>query len=170
MKQYNKIFIEHYSKYPLMLPRDFFKLIYQNSHGPHHLNQETLRLNYYNELEHIKKEPIIKYEEIGNDYYRVYLNPNWDNNIKLLVFNAFLESNLNYQPNRKLLEDELILLENMIKDKVINIDYNLFVNSLIEYRNMGYGALSHSNQYKLNYDPHYVVIYGKFLKSIFNQL
>ena len=52
-KEFYDLFITHFTKYPKMLPNDFFKLIYQNSHGPHHLDSLKLTENFIKELNEI---------------------------------------------------------------------------------------------------------------------
>ena len=167
---YKQIFKEHFRKYPLMLPNDFFKLIYQNSHGPHHLDSETLTSNFLNELSSLKTSPKYYFEYIGNNYTRVYLSPNWTVKEKNLILDAFIKSNLDYRPNTKLLYDELMLLQEMVNLNEIAIDHDLFNKSLDNYLSNGIKAISHSTIYKQEYNPHYVVINNLYLEPIKNIL
>jgi hypothetical protein len=153
-----------------MLPNDFFKLIYQNSHGPHHLNTEKLRTNFELELNSLSISPDTILEYIGNNYYRIYLNPNWSFEIKELVFKAFKESNIDYEPNEDLFFRELDLLFEMINKKDISIDFNSYLNELKSYKENGFGMISHTKQYKEYYQPHYVVIKEKYLNELINKL
>ncbi len=163
---YKNIFIDHFRKYPAMLPNDFFKLIFQNSHGPHHINQNNIKTNFINELNSLTKPPKYNYEDIGNNYTRVYLNPLWTDNEKELVLNAFIKSNLDYNPNVSLLYEELSLLKELVKSKEIPLNFKLFEEELENYIYNGPKAISHSLLYKQEYDPHYVVINNLYLKDI----
>ena len=153
-----------------MMPNDFFKLIYQNSHGPHHLNSTNIVNNFQKEITSISLTPKYKYEFIGNDYYRIYLNPTWNDDTKNQVLNAFIKSNLDYQPNINLFEYELSLLNELIKNNIISIDFKLFTNCLNTYKDNNYGPISHSLEYKNHYDPHYVLIHKTFLNDILDIL
>ena len=170
MNEYINIFISHFSKYPKMLPNDFFKLIYQNSHGPNHLNQVLIKANFTNELKSLTKPPKEQFEDIGNNYTRVYLNPKWDSTIQEAVLQAFVNSNIDYNPNSSLLFKELELLKKLILNNSINLEIESFLNDYDSYINNGPKAVSHSSQYKQNYDPHYVVIHNKYLNSVRNIL
>ena len=161
-----EIFLEHFIKYPLMLPNDFFKLIYQNSHGPHHLNQNNITMNFYNELSILVSPPKYQLENIGNNYTRVYLNPLWNTNDRESVLDAFIKSNMDYKPNMSLLYEELDLLKELVMSNKININTEQFLNELDNYLTKGPHAVSHTNNYKNSYDPHYVVIHNNYLNPI----
>lgn len=164
MKEYTNIFISHFLKYPNMLPDDFFKLIYQNSHGPHHLNIEFLESNFINELNMLNDEPKIKQEYIGNEYTRIYLNPKWTDLEKQSILNAFIKSNQDYNPNPLLLQKELECLKALVLNKMINFDISTFLEVLEKFRENP-KPLSHSKIYKDSYNPHYVVIHNKYLQQ-----
>ena len=163
---YQNIFIDHFRKYPKMLPSDFFKLIYQNSHGPHHLDKNKIKDNFIKEINSLTKIPKDQYEYIGNNYIRIYLNPLWDNNEKEQILNAFIKSNLDYNPDPLLLYKELEILNDLIVSKKINLNIQVFQKEMNEYIINGPKAISHSTIYKENYDPHYVVINSLYFKNI----
>lgn len=165
---YKVIFLEQFNKYPLMLPNDFFKLIYQNSHGPHHLNPDNIKINFNNELNNLTEPPKYQLEDIGNNYTRVYLNPLWNTDERLLVLDAFIKSNLDYKPNSSLLYEEIELLKELVISNTININKELFFTELDSYLNKGPRAISHSINYKQAYNPHYVVIHNTYLHPIKN--
>ena len=166
MKEFYDLFITHFTKYPKMLPNDFFKLIYQNSHGPHHLDSLKLTENFIKELNSITNPPKYQFEDIGNNYTRVYLNPYWNEHQRNLILDAFIKSNLDYQPNVALLYKELELLKNMIDMNIISINKQLFENELNNYLFNGIKQISHSILYKQQYDPHYILINNIYLNQI----
>ena len=166
MNNFKDLFIKHFTKYPKMLPNDFFKLIYQNSHGPHHLDSNKLTTNFINELNSVTKPPKYQFEDIGNNYTRVYLNPYWTKQQRDLVLDAFIKSNLDYQPNIKLFYQEIDLLKEMVDSNTISIEKQLFTNELNSYLLNGIKPISHSMLYKQEYDPHYVLINNIYLMQI----
>ena len=156
---YKEIFLEHFIKYPLMLPNDFFKLIYQNSHGPHHLNLNNITINFHKELSILVNPPKYQLENIGNDYTRVYLNPLWNTNDRESVLDAFIKSNIDYRPNISLLYEELDLLKELVMSNIININIDQFLNELDNYLTKGPHAVSHTNDYKNSYHFLHIVLH-----------
>ena len=150
---------EHLKKYPMMQIEDVLKLYLQGILGPAHnvssyencLNRtikeyESITNNQYNEIEEI----------ISDDYVRIYLYPYFqkEKSFELLVKYFVLSS-------RDKGDVDLFISEvkKLIKDENRDI-----VN---QYLDSGNYLISHSDIYKQNYDPHYLVINRKYRKNIY---
>ena len=145
----------HLKKYPLMQLEDKIKLIFQGVIGPNHLNcNKEMIVKRLNAEYESMKDICYNYdliEDISDKYVRVYLKPYYE------CFNDFD------------LLGELFVLS-LKEDK----DYSLFIDkikSLINDENKDFienylrsnYMISHSDIYKENYFPHYLVISKKYL-------
>ncbi len=150
---------EHLKKYPLMQIEDVLKLYLQGILGPAHnvfsyencLNRtikeyKAITNNLYNEIE----------EVISDEYVRIYLYPYFqrEHSFELLVKYFILSSRDKGDVN---------LFVSEIK-KLINNENKDFIN---QYLKSGNYLISHSDIYKENYDPHYLVINRKYTKYIY---
>lgn len=150
---------KHLKKYPLMQTQDVLKLFLQGILGPTHLIKDVDRLKNnllieYNEC----KEMNINYdliEEISDDYVRVYIKPYFEkyHSFDKLIDLFITSCNLNYDINDYVKEIEKLI--NKENEKEIN-----------EYLQSKIYIVSHSNVYKENYKPHYLVINKKFCEEI----
>lgn len=142
----------HKNKYPLMEKQDIIKLVFQSTLGPNHFggNLSKERINDYliNELNSlsINKEENL-YEWISSKYVRInlfkYKEYNLDLNNLLEMF--YISANTSSY-NKELLKDNLL---KYLNDKDLQ-DYN-------------YQAVSHSEIYRNNYNPHYRVINSSYI-------
>lgn len=150
---------EHLKKYPLMQIEDFLKLHLQGILGPAHnvsdyerclartiKEYESITNNQYQEIE----------ENISDDYVRIYLYPYFqkEHSFELLVKYFILSSQDKVDVN---------LFIKTVKS-LINPDNESYIN---EYLKSGNYLISHSDIYRQNYDPHYLVINRKFAKNIY---
>ena len=150
---------EHLKKYPLMQIEDVLKLYLQGILGPGHnissyencLNRtikeyESITNNQYDEIE----------ENISDEYVRIYLYPYFqkEKSFELLVKYFVLSSQDKGDVGLFISE-----VKKLIKDENRDI-----VN---QYLDSGNYLISHSDIYKQNYDPHYLVINRKYLRNIY---
>ena len=148
---------EHIKRYPKMELQDKIKLIYQGSLGPNHLNvnKEKLLLNLENEynLAINKNFNYDMIEEISDSYVRIYIKPYFD------AYKSFTKLIEAFTLSCKEETDYKIFLENInIYLKNENTD---IVSSFI---NKTY--IHHSDSYKENYKPYYLVIHKKYINII----
>ena len=153
---------DHLSKYPLMQIADKIKLLMQAYMGPGHLVNDRDRVKNNLEIEYeLCKNICYNYElveEIGHDFVRVYIKPfyekyhSFDKLIDLFVLSSSMKRDKN------IFVDALLKLKDKesLENKKIIDDYIASSNILI----------SHSNIYKENYYPHYLVVSKKFLNEI----
>ena len=151
---------EHLKKYPLMQIEDVLKLYLQGILGPAHAvddfdNCLKRTINEYQNInyEEVKDNPLI--ETISDCYSRIYLYPfyqqfhNFDRLVKYFVLSSQDDNDIE-------------LFKNEIK-KLINNDNENFIK---QYLSSGNYLISHSQIYKDNYHPHYLVINNKYLKDL----
>lgn len=150
---------KHLKKYPLMQIEDILKLYLQGIFGPAHLvpgyEQALKRVeNEYNDIKNINY-PYEMIEEISSDYVRVYLKPYYDLNkdfsnlVKVFVLSSKIQGNV------ELFKKEVRAL--------INEDNKEYIESYLKQDNL---LISHSDVYRKNYHPHYLVIHKQYLNSL----
>ena len=150
---------QHLQKYPLMQLEDILKLYLQGILGPAHLisSFDYCYKRVMEEYNSIKDEDYKQdlYEVISDKYVRVYLLPYYKKYKELeSLVNMFIESS---KDNNDI--DEFI---KEIKS-LINKENKQFIN---DYLNSGSYLISHSQIYKDNYHPHYLVINSRYIDRI----
>lgn len=155
MKEYLK---KHLDRYPLMQIEDVLKLYLQGILGPAHLVDEEKTLNQI-EQEYLSiKDLSYNYEieeEISDSYLRIYLKPYYD---KYLSFEklakVFYLSSLE--------ENDVELFKKQVEELKDVYDAN-YIENYLKSDNF---LISHSQIYKNNYHPHYLVIHKKYRADI----
>ncbi len=142
----------HKNKYPLMEKQDIIKLVFQSTLGPNHfggnLSKEKINNYLINELNSflINKEENF-YEWISSKYVRINLFKYKDYNLDLNnLLEMFYTSANTSSYNKELLKDNLL---KYLNDEDLK-DYN-------------YQAVSHSETYRNNYNPHYRVVKSSYI-------
>lgn len=154
MDNFLDILKAHQSRYSLMRPQDFGKLIYQSEFGPGHLDatleqmERSLREEWA-EMSHTS--PGGGLECIGGNYCRVYISPDQDPDlvVPLLAKLCFMSMN----PKAGTLKG----LRNRLE-----LAYRLEIPGIRqwgeEYCREGCPPLRHTAEYRSAYSPHYRVI------------
>ena len=150
---------EHIAKYPLMQIEDKIKLIMQGTLGPAHLinDKEKVKariLAEYNQIKDFDYEYELV-EHISDKFVRVYLKPYYE---KFNSFDNLIEAFYKSCDN---INDLYYLEKELIKLKEVETNENK--NAIDEYFYSGDILISHSEVYKANYHPHYLVINKKYL-------
>ncbi len=148
----------HLKKYPLMTTQDVVKLHLQGILGPAHLVGcvDDIIARLENEYAHIQDKDNLKdmIEMISDEYCRVYLAPyykKWKDFTPLA--NAF-KSSCVLQP----LDEYWEVIRSLRKDW--DSDF------IDEYIKRGNPLISHSNEYREAYQPHYLVIKTKYIDDL----
>ncbi len=151
-------------KYPLSCLDDYIKFIYQRNFGPSHynINKDDLINNLNQELCNSNKTTDY-IERLGNGYSRYYYSTK--TNIYKLV-ECFIQSQTNNQDNTNNFLYELNELIKLIKYRKINLNYYVSYIDMINYLNNGIRQLHHTNRYKYNYNPQYLIIKDELIKNI----
>ena len=144
----------HFKKYPLMQAEDVYKLAYQFYFGPaHFINDKEKAYNYLiNEAKECTSKEI-EITDLG-EYARYSLINDKEYLDKL--FNAFYES---AKVSEKPIDGFIKILDictNYLKEKA-GI-YDEFLILLNKMKELNYPAISHSQIYRDNYNPHYRLV------------
>lgn len=149
-------------KYSCLKPEsqidDYIKVLYQSFFGAKHL------INHKSHSLLAIKEELLKansgeIEDLLNGYVRYPLCMIKDPE----KFNEVFLSQLETEVDEKGFVESLNILKELIEQGTINAD----INMLIEYMTLeSFPPISHSEQYRKKYDPHYRVIQ----KSLINKL
>ncbi|MBO4939183.1 MAG: hypothetical protein J6C98_09365 [Oscillospiraceae bacterium] len=167
MEELKKILREHAKRYPLMQPRDAVKLIYQNEFGGGHLiRDEQACLNYLRrEYADLEKDPTAAlYEDIGNGIVRVNLAAVKPENLEQLG-RDFIASAAKHKGTLDSFLNKLEVLKKLAAEGAFAFDADALSVYLSEYEAAGCPAVSHSAQYRLNYEPSYRVIQKERVRS-----
>ena len=149
---------EHLDRYPLMTTQDVVKLFMQGILGPAHLvgRVENVLDRIGAEYESIKSTdldcPLV--ELISDKYARVYIKPYFEMTQDFLpLVTAFKES--------AVIGDKALLYTSLEEIKC-RFDEE-FIDQYIKSGNI---LISHSNQYREAYQPHYLVVKRCFLQNL----
>lgn len=158
----NKYLKEHLSKYPKMQIEDKIKLIMQGYLGNGHLINDYKKVlnRITNEYESLKNNSI-NYdliEKISDNYSRVYLKPYFE---KYHSFDLLIEKFIESSKEKK---ETILFLEELEKLKeFLNNEEKEFLEKYIKEGNY---LISHSDIYRTEYHPHYLVINNKYLEGV----
>ncbi len=149
---------EHLKKYPLMETQDVLKLHLQGILGPAHLVGEIgdVVANLQREYDSIKdldyQWDLVEY--VSDKYARIYLKPFY------LKFGTFL-------PLAECFKQSAELVDTTEYWKTIQSLKDRFDGEVIDrYIELGNPLIRHSETYRQNYHPHYLVVATKYLSSL----
>ncbi|NMB00353.1 MAG: hypothetical protein GX971_02355, partial [Firmicutes bacterium] len=150
---------EHLRRYPQMTALDQVKLIYQNEFGPGHfiLDEQASLERLEEEFNSLQQAETVAnlFENIGNGLVRLNLRALGDV-LPLATVNRFFT--LTAHEKRGCVERFESKLE-ILKEHFSGVDLDAYLE---EYKNSGYPAVSHSEQYKKHYAPSYRIISSDF--------
>lgn len=153
------ILLLHGRRYPLMMPQDAVKLLYQSTFGPGHLitHKEQARTRLLEEYMLTPSGPPVAWEPIGNGLGRVYLGALLPEDLDPLL-DAFIRTAQEFQGEMPLFLQYLALLEAMAEAKLLPFSLAALENYLLRYRQEGCPMVSHSHTYRQAYAPAYRVV------------
>ncbi|HKM29512.1 MAG TPA: hypothetical protein VJZ51_01980 [Bacilli bacterium] len=163
------IIIRSYLRYPKSTIEDLLKLVFQASFGGGHMikdaNESLLFLR--EECSKLKREKNLHellYEYISDDSVRINLRPYLECNFDLTYLNEiFVQSANTKVHNENVLNDYLKYLKGLIKNKLINFDYNNALAVISKFENSGFPLMHHSEEYRDAYKPAYRVVDKAFI-------
>lgn len=162
MNELEQILTAHAQQYPLMLPQDAVKLLYQNEFGGGHLITDTkaslarLRAEYA-DVEHDPQVPL--FESIGNGLVRVMLAALDSNEYPLEALNEdFARSAQLHTGSREAFWEKLDLLKKLTRQGTFSFSCEALEEYLTNYIASGCPAVSHSQAYRDAYHPAYRVV------------
>jgi len=172
MDELKTILLKHRDKYPLMTFIDYLKIIYQNTFGPGHFGSgPSLQML----IDAIKSEAMVATSntgallvDIGFDYVRVDLQVIRQNLMTAETLGKIFHESMKKLPGK----DDIHAFRERVDMLVDMIDQGLITLSQVEQRavlakiDFDHPApLTHSNQYREAYQPHYRVVSKTILRE-----
>lgn len=168
MNDLSTMIIDHFLRYPQMLLQDLFKLVYQNEFGCGHMatdyNEVMARLQ--NELELISGNlelPLI--EDIGNGYARLNLAKAKQGKLSVeTICRIFMMSAQRTSGTGANYLDKLALVRSLCDAGTLPFSIDVLDELKQKMIESNFAPVSHSESYRLNYQPAYRVILNDYLK------
>lgn len=163
---------EHLNTYPLMEVRDVCKLIYQSVFGGGHMipnpDYSLKRLQEeYNTVEKSLSDGTEVVESLGKGMVRIYLHALKEGMAAETLNKMFVLSANQKKGTMDELEHNLKELLSMCEKKEVPFDIEETKDFIEAWKEQGYPAISHSESYRMNYQPTYRVVdkkYGKYYR------
>ena len=158
----------HALKFSKMRPCDAVKLVYQACFGPGHLISDEKKAYEYLKHEYSltrQRETAPLVEPIGNGMVRVNLAALDTNNVSIeRVFDAFIASSKQISCDIPKFLEALEVLRQLAKENVFRFSPSELDSYLAKYKEAGYPAVSHSDEYRDAYEPAYRVVREEIFK------
>lgn len=157
-------------KYPLATIQDIFKFAYQSFFGNSHLldnvfSHDEILTNIINES--LVSESIdISFDYLGSEWVRVNLGSRTiDDGFLKMLTKSFIESAECYTESQAM-SFKTFLEETVNRISALGFAPDKALDLITDWENLGYPAISHSQKYKDEYNPHYRVIHVSKLLEI----
>ena len=160
LQTFRQVLLEHAGRYPLMLPQDAVKLVFQSEFGAEHLVSDRAgcfeRLN--EEYEAASAENLsILLESIGGDFARMNLSAAKREGVSPeQVFERFLAAAEGSVGSAEGLKKKILLLRDEVG--AFSFSPDELDKYLCEWRAKGFGCVSHTEEYRRAYCPSYRVV------------
>lgn len=160
MTDRNEALIAHFARYPLMMPRDAVKLLYQSVFGSGHLiadpAQAAQRLSQERATCALLDTPA--FEPIGGGFCRMHLGARALEGIPDAALCALFLRAAQIQGSREEFQSALADLQQLTARNVAPFSPQALRDYLRDYCTAGFGPVSHSEPYRLAYRPAYRVV------------
>lgn len=157
-------------QYPELRIQDFFKFIYQSSFGCEHLLSDVASAETYirkeaesQQGETANGEPV---EPLDGDYCRVHLSYLKEGLSPETFAKLFVRSAEHVADGQSALEKKLEALTELVAEKKLPFAPEELATEIEEWKNAGYPACHHSEQFREKYHPAYRLMkkeYARFL-------
>lgn len=160
----------HNQRYPRWQPQDRIKLLHQAEFGGGHLLSDPQE-NFNRLLAEWAQQPkdashLLK-EELGNDYYRIYLSAYKARGGKPESLQAaFVQSTLIGTGNSEELKKDLECLLQCGKQGCFPDSWVLLEHEIQRFQALGFPMMRHSEIYRSHYHPSYRVIHRSCLSLL----
>ncbi len=179
-EQTRNMLIEHYQTYPKLQMRDLFKFLHQSSFGCEHLLSDASAAIEYIRREAAECRPRQgensnlpdgvhqreNLEPLDGDFCRVYLDFVKEGLSAETLGQLFFLSARPVENGRELLEEKLAVLTELIRERELPLSLEEVEKEIEQWREAGYPAYHHSEDFRKHYAPAYRVIkkeYALFL-------
>ena len=172
LNDFKNILLEHYTEYPKMQIQDMVKLIYQNEFGGgHFISDEKESLQRLTaELTNVKEVVNEAHHtdlitEIGDGLCRIdIIKANSMGLDSSTINKIFVNTANDIKGSMKEFEAKLEILRDCCRDGLLPFTDKELDNYLDDYKAKGYPAVSHSETYRINYQPAYRIIKEEYTK------
>ena len=174
IKDFKNLLLKQYELYPKMQIQDIVKLIYQNEFAGGHmitskmdslkqLKDEYKLLNF---LPNSKNKLASKtFDDIGNGLCRFNLSSIKNIDIDLITINMFFVDTANSICGKiEGFKEKLMVLKQCCRDKNLPFRVDELETYLNKYEIQGYPPVSHSENYKVSYQPAYRIVKNEYAK------
>jgi len=170
-KELRQILLQHYNTYPKMQLQDMVKLIYQNEFaGGHFIDNESESLmRLKSEIGSIGNEcsdnEVPLFEDIGNGLVRLYLNRIHELQIDAETINRFFinTSNTVCGSVESFVTKAGVLIK-LCEEGLLPFSADEAERYMKILEEKGYPPVSHSEEYRKAYNPHYRVVRSEYMK------
>ncbi len=158
------LLLEQASRYPLLTPRDVFKLLYQGAFGCEHLLTSLEAAQARIEEEYSAAYPYLeeKTESLGERYARLYLGYMKQGLRSQTVAGLFFAS-AKKEDGLSSLEEGLSVALSLAKEGNLPFSEEAFLREWEIWKREGYPPCRHSEQYRMAYHPAYRVVKRQYL-------
>ena len=156
----------HYKKYPLLQIQDVFKFLFQSVFGCEHMvSSVESAINYiseeYNSLCNNSNEGAI--EQLDGCYCRVPLSY-MNKGLCAETFGKLFSYSSNKTENGWLiLTEKLEIAKKLIREDRLPFAEDEFEKAVVEWENIGFSPIHHSDVFRENYHPSYRVIRSDYI-------
>ena len=162
--------ISYCKKYHKIELQDIFKYIYQSSFGCEHMlnsvdkSIEFIRADHEEKIAFLNTDYLV--EELDGRYSRVNLSYLDKGLSAETLGRIFCASAKKESRGVEALEEKIIVLRELISEKLIDFSLSEFEVALTKWRNDGYQSLSHSDLFRKTYNPSYRVISNEYVRIL----
>ena len=164
-KETKQIILNHCERYPKIQPYDIFKLLYQSTFGCGHMvsSVETAVDYIKEEVREMKHKSDILVEKLDGSYSRVYLEYLDTGLSAETLGKLFYLSSLNSREEKEVLEERLLAACQLADSGELPFSAEEFGMALEKWKNDGYPAVHHSEEFRGKYLPAYRVISDEYI-------
>lgn len=172
LDDFKNILSEHFTKYPKMQIQDMVKLIYQNEFGGGHfisdekegLQRLLAELSYTDQKSFLLHHTDL-FTEIGNGLCRIDIIKGNSMGLESSTMNQFFVNTANdFKGSIEEFEAKLDMLRDCCRDGFLPYTEKELEVHLNDYKQKGYPAVSHSEIYRINYQPAYRIVKEEYAK------
>ncbi len=163
MDRSKELLIGHFEKYPDLQIQDVFKFIYQSSFGCEHMVSSLEKATDYIKNEYEKGVPESKIEELDGDYCRVPLSLIGKGLKKETLGKIFFLSAKKEENGQEKLIEKLNIVRNLILENKLPFNIADFDKAVEKWKENGYPAIHHSEQFRNKYKPAYRLVAKKYI-------
>ncbi len=160
-----RLLIQQYQQYPELQIRDVLKFLHQSAFGCEHLVTDAASAVAYIRAEHAENDcgAPTEIEFLDGAYARVplsYLNKGLDAQTFGGLFAASAKQEVDGAAR---LEDKLCVAAELVKEGALPFSTSAFETAVQEWRQSGFAAVRHSEEFRRAYRPAYRVISRDYL-------